>query len=55
MNNYLASIWLPVVLGIVAGVGYGMGAHYSDLPAAIGEHTDGQMSQPWDFPQLLKD
>lgn len=51
MNSYLASMFLPVVLGIVAGVGYGMSAQYSNVSTSLG----GQISQPLSLPRSLKD
>ncbi|NJN72326.1 MAG: hypothetical protein HC799_05660 [Limnothrix sp. RL_2_0] len=41
MNN-LASLALPAVLGLIAGIGHGIVSHHADLPFSLAE----QITEP---------
>ena len=46
MNNF-ASLVLPAVLGLIAGIGHGINSHYQELPFSLAE----QILQPFDSEQ----
>lgn len=42
MNNF-ASLVLPAVFGLIAGIGHGISSHYQELPFSLSE----QILQPF--------
>ena len=51
LMNYLASIALPAVLGLIAGMSHGIVSLYADLPVSLGE----QLVQPLSGSTPLRD
>lgn len=49
--NYLASLFLPAALGLIAGLAHGVVAHTMDLPVPLSE----QVLMPLEATQPLRD